>query len=127
VWKIIAPPRIHIFLWLVVKNKILTRENMSKRKPLDDMSCLSCSDAETVNHPFFSCCVAKCAWEALSEVMKFQTGGDFESIAKLWLQNKKYKFVNLRIAAMLWTLWKSRNDIVFQCNTPCYKNPNQVT
>jgi hypothetical protein len=52
--------------------------------------------------------------KALPEIMKFQTMGDFESVAKLWLQNKKYKFVNLCPAAMLWTLWKSRNDLVFQ-------------
>jgi hypothetical protein len=113
VWKIIAPP-IHIFLLLVANNKILTGGDMSKRKPLDDMSCLYCSEAESVNHLFFSRCVAKCAWEALPEIMKFQTMGDFESVAKLWLQNKKYKFVNLCPAAMLCTLWKSRNDLVFQ-------------
>jgi hypothetical protein len=39
---------------------------------------------------------------------------DFESVAKLWLQNKKYKFVNLCTAAMLWRLWKSHNELVFQ-------------
>jgi hypothetical protein len=35
-------------------------------------------------------------------------------MAKLWLQNKKYKFVNIVTSAMLWTLWKFRNDLVFQ-------------
>jgi hypothetical protein len=36
------------------------------------------------------------------------------SVAKLWLQNKKYKEVNMCTAALLWTLWKSRDDIDFQ-------------
>jgi hypothetical protein len=104
VWKIIVPPRIHISLWLVTNIKILTRDNMSKRESLDDMSCLFWSEAESVNHLFFSCGVAKCAWEALSEVMKIRIGLDFESVAKLWMQNKKYTFVNMCTVALLWTL-----------------------
>lgn len=31
VWKIAVPPKIHIFLWLMLKNKLLTRDNLSKR------------------------------------------------------------------------------------------------
>jgi hypothetical protein len=44
VWKIIVPPRLHIFLWLLVNNKILTRDNLAKRKKIEDLSCLFCSD-----------------------------------------------------------------------------------
>jgi hypothetical protein len=104
VWKIIAPPSIHIFLWLVSNNKILTRDNLSKRKSLDDMSCLFCSESESVSHLFFNCCIVGCAWEILLEILNLLLGRDFESVAKLWLQNKKFKFVNLCTTAMLWTL-----------------------
>lgn len=31
VWKIKVPPRVHIFLWLLSKNKILTRDNLQKK------------------------------------------------------------------------------------------------
>jgi hypothetical protein len=40
VWKLAIPPRIHIFLWLVANNKILTRDNLTKRKIVDDKTCL---------------------------------------------------------------------------------------
>jgi hypothetical protein len=50
-----APPRIHIFLWLLSDNKTLTRTNLAKRKYLDDQSCLFCSENETVHHLFFDC------------------------------------------------------------------------
>jgi hypothetical protein len=30
-WKIHVPPRLHIFLWLLANNKILTRDNLAKR------------------------------------------------------------------------------------------------
>jgi hypothetical protein len=32
VWNLKIPPRIQIFLWLLSKNKILTRTNLAKRK-----------------------------------------------------------------------------------------------
>jgi hypothetical protein len=32
VWKLRIPPRVQIFLWLLSKNKLLTRDNLSKRK-----------------------------------------------------------------------------------------------
>jgi len=34
VWKLKIPPRIQIFLWLLSKNKVLTRINLAKRKHL---------------------------------------------------------------------------------------------
>jgi hypothetical protein len=39
---------------------------------------------------------------------------DFESIARLWLNDKKYKFVNILNAVVLWSLWKTRNNMCFQ-------------
>ena len=32
------PPRVHFFLWLFSKNKLLTRDNMSIRRKVDDQS-----------------------------------------------------------------------------------------
>jgi hypothetical protein len=31
-WKILVPPRIHVFLWLLSNDKILMRDNLSKEK-----------------------------------------------------------------------------------------------
>jgi hypothetical protein len=32
VWSLMVPPRVHFFLWLVSKNKLLTRNNLGKRR-----------------------------------------------------------------------------------------------
>jgi len=53
VWKLSIPPRIHIFLWLLSKNKLLTGDNLGRRRELDDQTCLFCCEAESVNHLFF--------------------------------------------------------------------------
>jgi hypothetical protein len=113
-WKIEVPPRIHIFLWLLANNKVLTRDNLAKRKDLDDLTCLFCAEPESVQHLFFGCCVAQSIWETISEIIGITVGRDFESVAKLWIRDKNCKFVNIVNAAVLWALWKTRNNLCFQ-------------
>jgi hypothetical protein len=43
-----------------------------------------------------------------------QIGRDFESMAKLWLCNKKFGIVNVVTSAACWSIWKLRNLICFQ-------------
>ena len=40
-WKIKVPPKVHFFLWLISRNKILTRDNLVKRQNVDDLTCVS--------------------------------------------------------------------------------------
>jgi hypothetical protein len=47
-------------------------------------------------------CVSRFAWKNLSDILNISVGHDFESVAKLWLQNKKCRLVNLCTAARLW-------------------------
>jgi hypothetical protein len=61
-WKLTVPPRIHVFLWLVADNRLLTKDNLAKRKKLDDLSYLFCNEKESIIHLFFDCCVAKLVW-----------------------------------------------------------------
>jgi hypothetical protein len=58
VWKIMVPPRVHFFLWLLSKNKLLTRDNLNKRKEVEDKTCLFCEEQESVHHLFYGCVVA---------------------------------------------------------------------
>jgi hypothetical protein len=85
VWKISVPPRLHIFLWLLANNKVLTRDNFLKRRELNDVSCLFCTEIESVNHLLFGCCVATVLWHNLSIMFGKSVGSDFESVARLWL------------------------------------------
>jgi hypothetical protein len=71
------------FLWLLTNNKVLTRDNLLKRRELNDVSCLFCTENESVNHLFFGCCVAKVLWHNLSIMFDKSVGNDFESVAGL--------------------------------------------
>jgi hypothetical protein len=67
VWKLIVPPRVHSFLWFLSNNKILTRDNLEKRRRLDDNTYVFCSEPESVFHLFYECVVAKRAWQHIYE------------------------------------------------------------
>jgi hypothetical protein len=114
VWKLIVPPRIHFFLWLLSKNKLLTRDNLEKRRNLDNASCLFCNEKESVPHLFFECVVARRAWMLIFRTIGRQIGESYESIATMWLCNKKFGVTNIVTSAVCWSLWKLRNDICFQ-------------
>ena len=114
VWALKVPPRVHFFLWLLSKNKVLTRDNLSIRKKIKDPTCLFCSEAETVNHLFFDCVVAKQLWSILSEIFNRQVGTYFVSVGTMWISNRKFIVENVFCAAILWGLWKLRNNLCFQ-------------
>jgi hypothetical protein len=67
-WKISIPSIFLIFLWLLANNKILSRDNLAKRRKFENMLSLFCDENETANHLFFEYCVAHSIWEAICEI-----------------------------------------------------------
>lgn len=114
VWKLVIPPRVQFFLWLVSQNRVLTRDNLKKRRDVSDPMCLFCSEHESICHLFFYCCVAVNVWRILSEVLGLEIGGNYESVAKFWIANKKHLITNVVSSAVIWSIWKLRNEICFQ-------------
>jgi hypothetical protein len=92
----------------------LTRDNLAKRRKVDDDTCLFCSAAESVAHLFFKCCVAQAVWVELSEIIGRVVGTDFELVARLWVCDKKFKLINVVTTAAFWTVWKVRKELCFQ-------------
>lgn len=102
------------FLWLLSKNKLLTRDNLAKRRGVSDATCLLCVKSESINHLFFECCIAKLNWECISELLDLGLGQDFESVARFWVANKRHKVTNTVSSAVLWSIWKFQNELCFQ-------------
>jgi hypothetical protein len=92
-------PRLHIFLWLLANNKLLTRDNLLKRKKLDDVSCLFCSELESMCHLFFECCVSKIMWQNFSEMCGKKVGTDF--LSRLLVYGYVLKSLKLLILALV--------------------------
>jgi hypothetical protein len=89
VWSLKIPPRVHFFLWLVVNNRALTRDNLAKRRKVENKNCLFCLERESIHHLFFDCVVAKQCWTIISEIVGCQVGGDMVEVGNFWLSNKK--------------------------------------
>jgi hypothetical protein len=104
VWGLKIPLRVHFFLWLLTQNKTLTRDNVKKRKSIEDDRCLFCCEKETVNHLFFDCVVARQVWSVIFECLELNCNICFESVATLWLSNKKHIVTNMFTSAALWGL-----------------------
>jgi hypothetical protein len=62
----------------------------------------------------FECYVAKNIWNVCSELFDKNIGTDFESVARWWLCDKNFKVLNICTTAVMWSIWKLRNEICFQ-------------
>lgn len=112
-WNITVPPRVHVFLWLLSHNKILTRDNLSKRQHLADKTCLFCTEPETVNHLFFECVVSRLMFHEVADIIQKPEITSYEQMATYWLCNERNGVVNMITTALIWTIWKFRNDLLF--------------
>jgi len=113
-WHIKIPPRVHFFLWQLINNKVLTRDNLAKWRKVKDPSCLLCLEQESVHHLFFECVVAKQCWKVISDAVGTIVGIDLAVIGQFWLSEKRHGILNIVTSAVFWSIWKLRNEILFQ-------------
>ena len=123
VWCGLAPPRVEVFLWLAVAEKISTVDNLRKRRIMSEAisdTCVLCGkEKETITHLFLHCEFASCIWQsffkkcgiswclprALSELMEAWRSGPFKGVGLiLW---------RLIPFSILWSIWKERNNRIF--------------
>lgn len=126
-WKAKVPLKIKIYMWLVLQDAILTKDNLIKRKWKGDTKCAFCPEKESVTHLFFECPSAKYVWSLLA----FSLGtdcrpGDFNQY-NFWIQKTlpqcpSMHFVGL--AAVCWGIWRMRNDICFEKKQ--IKSPTEI-
>jgi hypothetical protein len=113
-WKIKVTPRIHIFLWLIANNKVLTRDNLVKRGNVDDKTCLFCKVYESVHHLFFGYCVAQLMWKHVADITGLPAIIEFSTLGKFWILGRKYADFYVLSSVVIWTIWKTRNNLYFQ-------------
>ena len=113
-WKIVVPHRYLVFLWLAFHNKILTRDNLNKRREVENLKCLFCNEDETVCHLFFECVVAKQVWSDISDSFEFSIPNDMNELSSFWNLNNKKSVTNIACVATIWSIWTMRNDMCFQ-------------
>ncbi|XP_078173945.1 uncharacterized protein LOC144567651 [Carex rostrata] len=128
-WQLPIPPKIKVFMWLLSKNRILTKDNLAIKGWLGNHKCQFCLEEETVDHLFLTCSTVKQVlfwlgntpnflpdWHVFQDVLDFGFA--------LPSTHKTYFLITL--SAFAWTIWNSRNKMCFQ-HTPLESVRSLVT
>jgi hypothetical protein len=116
IWKIKVPLKIRIFMWFLHRKVILTKDNLLKRNWQGNKSCVFCDKDESINHLFFECPLAKIIWRIVHMTFGIPPPRNVSNMFGNWLTGlDKHVVKNVRIGAcaIVWALWNSRNDHVF--------------
>lgn len=118
VWNPPLLPKLKYFLWKILQNALPTGENLRRRGMLTNTFCQSCGDAESLNHIFFHCSLAKEVWA--QELWTTPLSLDSEAPFATTLQ-QSYSWKNLSPMGIkgnifpwiFWNLWVARNKRLF--------------
>jgi zinc-binding in reverse transcriptase len=81
-WSAYIPLKIKNFLWLVQKNKILTKDNLRKKRWQGEDKCIFYNAVETVDHLFLKCSISVCLWNWITSYNNFTF--NYNIVQELW-------------------------------------------
>ncbi|KAJ0575244.1 putative RNA-directed DNA polymerase [Helianthus annuus] len=125
-WLSWIPKKINCFLWRAVLDRIPTREALAIRNiNIPSVLCALCgSTSESVDHLLISCQYAQLVWTAISLWVKIPLPRYLLSLVELLEHIESYcsskekkKALYLVAAATCWTLWRIRNNLIFNQKT----------
>ena len=120
VWKAKVPPRVAFFVWTSALGKILTMDNLRKRRVMiQDWCCMCKSSGESLNHLLLHCPVAWELWSmvlilfGISWVMPRGVG----DLLSCWhgprSKSEAGKIWKMTPHCLMWCIWQERNDRTF--------------
>jgi hypothetical protein len=115
VWKSKVTPRVKLFAWLILLDRLNTK-NMLARRNFNVQSnslCVLCDDGneETMHHLFFECRFAKQCWDKLG--VNWVIEDDLPKRIECSRQMAGLPFFMEIFLIATWELWKIRNRLVF--------------
>ncbi|XP_071702134.1 uncharacterized protein [Rutidosis leptorrhynchoides] len=120
-WNKVIPSKALIFYWRLLLNRLLEKKNLQ----VGNVCCssFSCSDCgfimEDANHIFFQCPTATQVWTFVASwtdifMPRWSDGLDLRNWLASHSPNPKVALVLHCICIVtLWSIWRLRNDIVF--------------
>lgn len=125
IWKYSIPPTVKVFRYLLLKERLLTREVMIYRNfNCTDTVCSLCDTGvlESAIHLFFECPFAKAIWNSLSCFLGDEFLGRGRTVLEIWRRssaNLKHKpAIRTRgecfLSAGCWMIWRQRNNMIFE-------------
>jgi hypothetical protein len=121
IWQIKLPMKIKIFLCYLKRGVTLTKDNLARRNWHGDKLCCFCHLPESINIYSLSAFYAKFLWRSIHLLFRILPPTSIDDLFENWSKvgNKKYNTLLLTAAsALLWAVWLTRNEIVFDKHKP---------
>lgn len=120
-WNKWLPPRVNCHVWRLLLKRLPTRSNLCARGlNLSTVLCPLCmTSEETVDHLFRSCAIVRDIWNwftnwcNIKEVQDSNLEHFLLSISDQGKSRNQQKFLEAAYGAVLWFIWKERNNVVF--------------
>lgn len=74
-------------MWLVERNSILTKDNLTRKKWKGDKKCAFCNEEETIEHLFFKCDVSGYVWSIVAWTVGARCRPESIEQYKLWISH----------------------------------------
>ncbi|XP_019181390.1 PREDICTED: uncharacterized protein LOC109176414 [Ipomoea nil] len=120
IWKLKVVEKVKTFVWLLLKDKLLTNLERMKRHMTTDSSCASCGfGEESTSHLLRDCPLAEECWDLAKD--GGGTGLVRYSPISTWIKENSQSNKVLQdgtvwsstFVYILWLLWKARNNLIF--------------
>jgi hypothetical protein len=109
-WRSRLPSKLKIFTYLADIDRLSTRANLFFKNCAPSACCSACSADETGRHIFFDCTLAASVWDAIGVSIPAASFSIWSLPSPPAVATHVW---HVGIAALLWALWKARNDRVF--------------
>lgn len=118
IWHIKVPLTIRIFLWLLIRNSVLTKNYLKKRGwRKGNETCQFCDKKEAIQHLFFDWPMTRFTWNVVSCAFDLKPMKNVQHTLGAWTQNcdkVTKQLLLVAVAAVLWSTWKARNKVCFE-------------
>ena len=125
-WKLKAPPRVLVFGWLALRNRILTMNNLRRGGMVVVNACPLClKDEEFVDHILLKRNFAHRTWSVVlgwfgfSWVLPNSLSDPFEAWICPSMAPRGKEMWKLSFLAVIWIIWKKRNTRHFKGIASC--------
>lgn len=121
IWKLQCIPKVKIFLWTLMLNRLRTRIKLLKRCMIPNDLCPRCNSvSEDVDHLFIHCNFSQKVWFYARFFITSPLIGNGSLLE--WLHSLFYppngtqvqRIKLAKIVYILWAIWNARNQFIFQ-------------
>lgn len=120
VWNIKTMEKVKIFIWKSLHDALPVGEQFAIRNIPVSPLCARCNAVESVSHLLFHCPYAEKVWELAPTATELNTQS-FNTFQEGWEKARKLPSLppigleaGTLSAWICWTLWKSRNQLIFE-------------